>query len=100
MGSTKPVTAPMTTSCKLSKHGDDVYDNPIFYRSIVGALKYATITRLDITYSVNKKAVSSAPLTISAFCDTDWASDMDDRKSTSGVCIFLGPNLITWWSKK
>ncbi|XP_019465325.1 PREDICTED: uncharacterized protein LOC109363515 [Lupinus angustifolius] len=28
------------------------------------------------------------------------ASDCDDIKSTSGACLFLGNNLITWWSKK
>ena len=34
------------------------------------------------------------------FCDVDWEIDTNDRRSTSCSCIFLGLNLISWWSKK
>jgi len=40
------------------------------------------------------------PLNIRAFCDADWASNVDDRRSTSRAAIFLGQNLIYWWSRK
>ena len=40
------------------------------------------------------------PLAFYAFCDVDWASDVDDRRSTSRVVTFLGPILISWWSRK
>ncbi|KAK9093200.1 hypothetical protein Syun_028111 [Stephania yunnanensis] len=39
-------------------------------------------------------------LSIEVFTDSDWAGDVDDRRSTSGVCVLLGGNLITWYSKK
>ena len=34
------------------------------------------------------------------FCDSDWGSDPDDRKSTTGYCVYLGPNLVSWSSRK
>lgn len=40
------------------------------------------------------------PISITTFSDADWGSNPNDKKSTSGSCIYLGPNLISWWSKK
>ncbi|CAM8877567.1 unnamed protein product [Rhodiola kirilowii] len=34
------------------------------------------------------------------YCDADWAGNAEDRKSTSGVCFFLGKNMVSWFSKK
>ena len=39
-------------------------------------------------------------LTLTAFSDADWGLDLDDRKSVSGYCNYLGDNLVSWSSKK
>lgn len=37
---------------------------------------------------------------IVGYSDADWAGCPIDRKSTTGYCIFVGGNLMTWKSKK
>lgn len=129
----KCVSAPMTTGQKLTSYGSDTVKNVQLYRSVVGALQYITITRPEISFSVNKvcqhmqnpleahwktvkrilrylagtldywlflQPCSSSELTNTGFCDADWASDIEDRRSISGFCVFLGPNLGSWQSKK
>ena len=39
-------------------------------------------------------------ISVEGYCDADWASNIDDGRSTSGYCIFVGGNLVSWRSKK
>lgn len=49
-----PISSPLVANLKLSKHGSDLLHDPFMYRSVVGALQYAPITRPEISYAVNK----------------------------------------------
>ncbi|PKA57434.1 Retrovirus-related Pol polyprotein from transposon TNT 1-94 [Apostasia shenzhenica] len=39
-------------------------------------------------------------LKVECYTDADWGGSLDDRKSTSGYCTFVGGNLVTWRSKR
>lgn len=54
MSSAKPMTSPMATGLKLTVDAGDPFDDPTLYRYIVGGLQYATITKPEITFVVNK----------------------------------------------
>jgi hypothetical protein len=43
---------------------------------------------------------ASKHLNVEGYCDADWASCRDDLRSTSGYCVFVGGNLVSWRSKK
>jgi Reverse transcriptase (RNA-dependent DNA polymerase) len=131
MHNSNPYPSPMVPTSSLSRFDGDPFDDPHLYRSIVGALQYATLTRPDIAFAVNKVSqfmhspttihwaavkrilrylkgsishgilLQPAPnFSLNAYSDADWAGSLDDRKSTSGFCIYLGPNIISWGSKK
>jgi histone deacetylase 1/2 len=115
---------------KLSKFLGDPLTDPTEYRSMMEAFQYLTLTKLDISYSVNqlcqflhcstnthltaaKKVLrylkgtlqfglqfNKGSLQLNGFCDSNWAGNPDDRKSTSGYCIYLGSCLISWTAKK
>ncbi|KAK6162342.1 hypothetical protein DH2020_002183 [Rehmannia glutinosa] len=39
-------------------------------------------------------------LQITGYSDSDWATNIDDRKFITGFCVYLGDNLVSWCSKK
>ena len=43
---------------------------------------------------------SSKEFKLEGYCDSDWAGDTNDRKSTSGFVFFIGNTAFTWSSKK
>ncbi|XP_049342674.1 secreted RxLR effector protein 161-like [Solanum verrucosum] len=42
----------------------------------------------------------NADFSVKGYCDSDWASCPDSRKSVSGYLVLLGDNPISWKSKK
>ncbi|GKE91702.1 ribonuclease H-like domain-containing protein [Tanacetum coccineum] len=43
---------------------------------------------------------SSSTTDLVAYLDADWAGCPTTRRSTSGYCVFLGNNLLSWSSKR
>ncbi|WMV46929.1 hypothetical protein MTR67_040314 [Solanum verrucosum] len=94
-----PSPSPADTTFQLSKHGE-TFDDPSLFRSIVGALQYATVTRPEISFSIRPCITPSTSSTINVYCDAGWAADPDDRRSHHGFVVYYGPNLISWSSQK
>ncbi|KAL6332879.1 hypothetical protein AAG906_019391 [Vitis piasezkii] len=99
MDGAKSLPTPMLSGLKLSAETGDPIDNVFEYRSVVGALQYITITRPEIAFNLGIVLKPSETMNLMAFCDADWGSDVDDRRSTSGHCVFLGKSLVSWSSK-
>ncbi|XP_043687457.1 uncharacterized mitochondrial protein AtMg00810-like [Telopea speciosissima] len=123
----KPVKTPMATTTKFSDSGGVSMPDPTKYRSTVGALQYVTLTRPDSSFAVNRvcqfmhapieehwqlvkrilrylKSTQTAGLLIdrssSRSLQAFWVGYGSDQKSTGGFAIFLGPNLVSWVSRK
>lgn len=54
MNSSKPMYTLMALDKSLFAFVGDYYDNPSFYRSILGTFQYTSLTKLDISFDVNK----------------------------------------------
>nr|XP_020150308.1 uncharacterized mitochondrial protein AtMg00810-like [Aegilops tauschii subsp. strangulata] len=52
------------------------------------------------TMSLGLTLTASASTDLVAYSDADWAGCPDTRHSTSGYCVYLGPSLISWSSKR
>ncbi|GJS41173.1 retrovirus-related pol polyprotein from transposon TNT 1-94 [Tanacetum coccineum] len=100
----KPIKTPMSSETKLirDKDGESIDDTK--YRGMIGSLLYLTASRPDIMFRVCLCARLWYPkgtgLETIVYANSDHAGDYVDRKSTSGVCTFMGCCLTSWFSKK
>lgn len=97
---------------------------------MVGALQYLTFTHPNLAFSVHElcqfmsnptpthlevakhvliyvrgtlthgNSITLGPLTLTAFSNADWAGDLTDCLSTTGLLVFLSPSPISWSAKK
>ncbi|WVZ55593.1 hypothetical protein U9M48_006233 [Paspalum notatum var. saurae] len=64
----------------------------------LGQLRY--FLGIEIARSPKGIVLSQRKYVLDLLNETDWASCLDDRRSTSGYCTFVGGNLVSWRSKK
>ena len=58
-------------------------------------IKYVTLTsNYGIWYDKDSNDV------LAGYSNANWVGNVDDRKSTSSGCFYLGNNLVSWMSKK
>ena len=125
-----PCKTPCVPNTRLSATCGKPLTDVHAYRSLVGALHYLTFTRPDLSFAVHQVCqfmqapidihltvakrilcyvrgtidnglfYTPGPISLSAFSDANWAGDPNDRRSTSGLLVFLGNNPITWSAKK
>jgi hypothetical protein len=55
---------------------------------------------LKHTLDIGLKFTKSSSMVVSAFLDSDWAGDGDDRRSTGGFAVYLGRNLVSCSARK
>ncbi|XP_057730433.1 uncharacterized mitochondrial protein AtMg00810-like [Arachis stenosperma] len=65
------------------------------WKLVKRVLRYVSGTS---TYGLQLHRVKD--MIVTAYSDSDWGGDPNDRKSTGAFCVFLGKNLISWSSKK
>ncbi|GJW69562.1 ribonuclease H-like domain-containing protein [Tanacetum coccineum] len=94
MANCNPCRTPVNTESKLGNDGD----HPTLYQSLAGSLQYLIFTRPDISYAV-QQLFSSSTTSLVVYSDADWDGCPTTRRSTSGYCMFLGNNLLSWSAK-
>ncbi|GJS46977.1 hypothetical protein Tco_0597098 [Tanacetum coccineum] len=117
----KSASTPTDLEKPLVQDGDVADVDEHLYRSMIGSLMYLTASRPDIIVSpktshllavkrifryLNGKPSlglwysKDSQLELVAYTNSDYAEAIQDRKSTTGGCQFLGNRLISWQCKK
>ncbi|GJU37289.1 retrovirus-related pol polyprotein from transposon TNT 1-94 [Tanacetum coccineum] len=84
----KPMKTPMSSDTKLTKDEECESVDSTKYRGMIGT------THLGLWYP------KGTGIETIVYANSDHAGDYVDRKSTSGICTFIGCCLTSWFSKK
>ena len=118
----KPCKTPSSPNSHLLPNDSPLLSDPTSYRSLVGALRYLTFTRPDLSFAVQQAcqhmstptqnhlkcilrylqgtmhfgiAFTSGPISLYAYSGSDWARDHVDRRSLIGMVLFPGNSPIS-----
>ncbi|XP_071713061.1 uncharacterized mitochondrial protein AtMg00810-like [Rutidosis leptorrhynchoides] len=125
-----PCRTPVEPGAKLTSHGPSVKDPTLYrslagalqyltftrpdisyavqeiclfmhdpHEQHIHALK-RIIRYIQGTIELGLQLYASSPTILVAYSDADWAGCPTTRRSTSGYCVFLGNNLLSWSSKR
>ena len=129
MAECKIVGTPMEVNVKLSKEDSSPLEDEAKCRRLVGSLIYLCNTWLDINYAtavlsrfankpwenhwrtrmqvlkyiagtIDYNITYTKDNILTRFYDSDWAGDMDSRRSVIGYCFSLISKVVSWVSKK
>ncbi|XP_071739314.1 uncharacterized mitochondrial protein AtMg00810-like [Rutidosis leptorrhynchoides] len=95
-----PCRTPVEPGAKLTTHGPQqiclfMHDpQEQHLHALKRILKY-----IQGTTGLGLQLYASTPTTLVAYSDADWAGCPTTRRSTSGYCVFLDNNLLSWSSK-
>ncbi|GJX87742.1 retrovirus-related pol polyprotein from transposon TNT 1-94 [Tanacetum coccineum] len=88
----KPIKTPMSSETKLTRDEDGESIDDTKYHGMIGSLLNLMASQPDIMFRTGVETI--------VYADSDHAGYYVDRKSTSGVCTFMGCCLTSWFSKK
>ena len=124
----KTLSTPLSQATKLTKDGEPLDTTIYGYSQLIGSLMYLSVcTRPDISQAVGALArymsspttthwqaakgvlryvartahygITFGGLNLEAYCDADFAGDLDTRRSTTGYVFILGGGAISWSSR-
>ncbi|KAL0409668.1 UNVERIFIED_CONTAM: Retrovirus-related Pol polyprotein from transposon RE2 [Sesamum radiatum] len=99
----KSTSTPFPLGLKLSEDCGAILADPERYRRPCEEHWRAAVHVVRYLWGTPTKGLffpSSSNFMLRAYCDADWASCTDSRRSLMGFCIFLGDALVSWKTKK